>query len=133
MTMGWISSWADYWLAIPSVSASMPAFLVDEINFGLKFLWMGWYLYRSNRDPLWPPQVTCLQCSESQISSPPLILGCLPYRSLSHPGDVTHLIIPISYRFPLIFITFHLCLLFLLTPDPESPIPFTIQIGRAHV
>ena len=36
--MGWVSSWADYKLAIPSVStpSPVPAFLVDGVNFGLK-------------------------------------------------------------------------------------------------
>ena len=57
------SSWAGYWMAIPSVSAPSPvsAFLVDRINFGLKVFWMVgvsiallWFLpgYRK-----WPLQV----------------------------------------------------------------------------
>jgi hypothetical protein len=35
LPMGWVSSWAGYWLAIPSVSppSPMPALLVDRINF----------------------------------------------------------------------------------------------------
>jgi hypothetical protein len=50
----WVSSWACYWLAIPSVSAPspMPAFLVDRINFVLKVLWVGWCL--------WHHGVSCL-------------------------------------------------------------------------
>ena len=46
MPMGWVSSWASYWLTIPSVSAPslMPACFVDRINLGLKVLSMGWCL-----------------------------------------------------------------------------------------
>ena len=49
--MEWVSSWDGYWLAIPSVSeyisslSSMPAFLVDRINYGLKVFWVRWCLY----------------------------------------------------------------------------------------
>ena len=41
--MGWVSSWAGYWLAILSVSAPFPVpeFLVERINFGSKILWVG--------------------------------------------------------------------------------------------
>jgi hypothetical protein len=41
--MGCVSSWAGYWLAIPSVSApsSVCTLLVDRINLGLKVLWVG--------------------------------------------------------------------------------------------
>ena len=36
--MGWVSSWASYWLAIPSVSALsiIPAFLVDMVKFWIE-------------------------------------------------------------------------------------------------
>lgn len=42
--MEWVSSWSGYCLAIPSVSAlsSIPAFLVDRIEFGSKVCaWVG--------------------------------------------------------------------------------------------
>ena len=44
--MGSISSWAGYWLAIPSLSvpSCVPAFPIDRLNFGLKVLWVGWCL-----------------------------------------------------------------------------------------
>jgi hypothetical protein len=43
LSMGWASSWASYWLTIPSVTAPspVPMFLVDRINFGLKVLWVS--------------------------------------------------------------------------------------------
>jgi hypothetical protein len=51
--MGWVSSWAGYWLAIRSVSAPslVPAFLVNRINFRLKVLSVGWCLYWSSVAP----------------------------------------------------------------------------------
>lgn len=38
--MGWVLSWAGYWLAVPSVSALSPilALLVDRLSFGLEVL-----------------------------------------------------------------------------------------------
>lgn len=36
--MGWVSSWAGYWLAIPSVSAH----LVGRTHFGSKVLWVSY-------------------------------------------------------------------------------------------
>ena len=49
LPMGWISRWADYWLAIPLVSTLSPicAVLADRIYSGLKVLWVGWYSYLS--------------------------------------------------------------------------------------
>ena len=42
LTIEWVSSWAGYWLVIPSVSdpAPEPTLLVDRINFRLKVLWV---------------------------------------------------------------------------------------------
>ena len=50
LSMGWVSSWVCYWLALPLVIAPSPtsAFLVDRINFGLKVLWVDWCPYQSN-------------------------------------------------------------------------------------
>jgi hypothetical protein len=42
--MGWVSSWASYWLAIVSVTAPSPVldFFVDRINLELKVSdWVG--------------------------------------------------------------------------------------------
>jgi hypothetical protein len=43
LPMGWISSWASYWLAIPSDSSPspVPSLLVDRTNFGFQVLWVG--------------------------------------------------------------------------------------------
>jgi hypothetical protein len=112
LLMGWISSWVSYWLAISSVSAPspMPEFLIDRINFGLKILWVGWCFYHSTGGPAWLTyrrwtlQVPYPQCSESQLRSPALNLGHLPYsRSLTHPGDGPYLLTPGSCRFSFLF------------------------------
>lgn len=87
--MGCISHWADYCLAISSVSApfTIPAFLVDRINFVLNVLCVGHYPYCSTWVPAWP-HAPFLQCCVSQLRIPPLIVGQLHYlRSLSLPGD----------------------------------------------
>jgi hypothetical protein len=34
-------------------SIPVSAFLVDRINFGLKVLWVGWYIYSSIGVPAW--------------------------------------------------------------------------------
>ena len=69
----------------------------------------------------WPLQVPYLQCCESQIRSPPLILGFLPYtRSLPCPRDASRLPPPVSYRFPFILMSIWTPLLSLSTPDPET-------------
>ena len=54
--MRWVSSWAGYWLANPSISASspVPAFLIDRRYFGLKVLWVDWCLYCSTGIPVKP-------------------------------------------------------------------------------
>ena len=95
MPMGWVSSWVGYCLAQSSVSApcSVPAFLVDRINFGLKVLCVSWCPYNATGFlpgfRRWPLQVPYPQCCESQLRSPPLILQLLPSpRSLSLSGDV---------------------------------------------
>ena len=57
----------------------MPAFLVHRINFELKVLWVGWYLYCSTGVPAWLQQVassgSISQCCESQLKSPYWLLG----------------------------------------------------------
>ena len=57
--MGWVSSWAGYWLVILSVSAPypVPTFLVDRINFGLNVLWVGWCPYQYFGIPAWLQEV----------------------------------------------------------------------------
>jgi hypothetical protein len=125
-----VFSWADYSLAIPSVSApsNIPEFLVDRINFGSKFcVWVGVPIAPMNFLPGHigcPLQVLYSQCCESQLRSLPLILGCLLYpKSLAHSQDALLLPIPTSYRFLLILKTNWQSLLSLLTSDPE-PFPF---------
>ena len=80
--MGWVSSWTSYWLAIPSVFAplSIPAFLVDRMNFGEKVLWVDWCPYHSTGVPDWLQEVassgfmtilakvTCTDSWESALS-----------------------------------------------------------------
>jgi hypothetical protein len=131
--MGWVSSWADYWTAIPSISASPHACIscrqdklwvesVVSVSIILPRFLSG---YR--RQPVQDP---CSQCSESQLWSLlfPLILGCLPFlRSLSHPGDALYILTPISGRFPFIFLAICPSLLSFPTPDPELPIPLLIS------
>jgi hypothetical protein len=57
--MEWVSSWACYWLAIPSVSAysSIPELLIDRINFRLRVLWVGWCFYHFTGVPAWLQEV----------------------------------------------------------------------------
>jgi hypothetical protein len=94
--MRWVSSWAGYWLAIPSDSTPSPisAFLVvikdkfwiesfvgvlESLITPLGFL----SDYRS-----WPHLVPYLQCCVSQLRTPSMILGYLSYpSSLTVPGD----------------------------------------------
>lgn len=132
--MRWLPSWANYWLAIYSVSvqSSVLWFLIDRINFGWKIFWVSWCLYPSTWATAWLPEAA----SSGSISlmfwpiakSPPLIIGCLPYSgSLFCPGDVLFIFIPISYRFPVIFMTIKPLLLLFPTPDSECPISLPIS------
>jgi hypothetical protein len=58
LPMGWDSSWAGYWLAIPTVCFILiPPFLVDRINFRLKVLWVGWYFCCSTGVLAWLQEV----------------------------------------------------------------------------
>jgi hypothetical protein len=109
--MGWVSSWVGYCLAQSSVSApcSVPAFLVDRINFGLKVLCVSWCPYNATGFlpgfRRWPLQVPYHQCCESQLRSPPLIPRYFPYSwSPSHHGYDPHLLTPITCRFLFILI-----------------------------
>ena len=115
-------------------SILVPAFLVDRINLGLKVLWVGWMV---SLTLYWH---SCLATGDglfrfhipnakSQLRSPPLILGHLPYpQSLSTPGDAHYVLIPFSCRFPFILMAICPSLLSFPTLDPESPIhlPFPL-------
>ena len=86
-------SCTGYCLTFPSVSSpsSIPAFLVDRINFGPKFCgWVGVPIALLGFLPgyrRWPLQVPYPQCCEPHLA-PPLSLRRLPYpKSLSLPGD----------------------------------------------
>jgi hypothetical protein len=82
--MTWVSGWAIYFLAIPSVSASstVPIFLVGRINFGSKVL-CGWVDVSITPLGLLPGygryieslHVPYPHCCESHLRSSPLILG----------------------------------------------------------
>jgi hypothetical protein len=70
--MGWISSVASYWLGHSTSSCSIfvPEFLFDRTNFGLKVLWVGWYLHPSIGRSVW-----LLEVASSGYMSP--MLGIL--------------------------------------------------------
>jgi hypothetical protein len=76
LPMEWFSSWAGYWLVISSVSAlsSVPAFLVNRINFGLKVLWVV-SVFIAPLEFLPGYKVPYPQCSKSQLRSPHWYLG----------------------------------------------------------
>jgi hypothetical protein len=90
------------WLLIPHPTLPSLCFIPHACisyrhNFGLKYLWVGWCLDCSLEslpgDSRWPFSVPYPQCSELQLRSPPFILACLLYpRSLSHPGNASHLL-----------------------------------------
>lgn len=69
LLMGWVSNWAGYESAVSSVFAqsSVPAFLVDGINFGSKVLGLSWCQYRCIGVPAW------LQEAASSGSTLPLL------------------------------------------------------------
>jgi hypothetical protein len=105
--MEWVSSWATYWLAIPSVSALLPLpallseykFWVESFVDGLLSLSLHWGSCLPTREERWPFQVSYLQCCESQLRSPPLILGHLLYpRSPSYSGNADPTATPVNCR-----------------------------------
>jgi uncharacterized membrane protein (DUF106 family) len=52
--VGLVIGWPFPQSLLPPLS---PAFLVDRIDFGLKVLWVGWYLYCSTGVPAWLQKV----------------------------------------------------------------------------
>jgi hypothetical protein len=82
--MRWDSSWAGYWVAIPSVSppSSIPEFLVVRISF------VGWLV------SLLLHWGSCLERGGSLFNAVSHSQGCLPNpRSLSLPGNSPYLLL----------------------------------------
>jgi hypothetical protein len=108
---GWVSSWASYWLAIPSVSIPSHAYIsLRQDKFGDESFMAGvvfLLLHSGSCLAIGGSLLRCKyhQCSESQLISLPLILGLpiIPGLCLFLEMPPTHTSYRISFRFPFIF------------------------------